>query len=179
MKNTQTNTLADAQADTTVHTRAELFERLDSLEVQTSTRNHPPVFTVEEAREHYGDLPGAHCKNLFLKDKKGVLWLIVTLDDRVLNMKELRTIIGSHHLSFAKPELLMAVLGVEPGSVTPFALINDRQNRANVVLDREMMDFELVNYHPLQNGATTTIAPEDLLRFIHSCGHEPRIISLG
>jgi Ala-tRNA(Pro) deacylase len=171
--------MANTQTDPTIHTRADLFARLDSLKIQTTTRDHTPVYTVDEARLQYGDLPGAHCKNLFLKDKKGGLWLVVTLDDRVLNMKELRSTIGSHHLSFAKPELLMEVLGVEPGSVTPFALINDTQHRVNVVLDSHMIDIGLLNYHPLKNNATTAIASQDLLHFIHSCGHQPRIINLG
>ena len=117
------------------NTRNDLLERLDALGLKTTTVDHVPVFTVEESQKHTGDLPGGHCKNLFLKDKKSALWLVVTLEDRPIDMKDLRGKIGSHHLSFGKPDLLMDVLGVMPGSVTPFALINDTETTVNVVLD--------------------------------------------
>jgi Ala-tRNA(Pro) deacylase len=159
-------------------TRDDLFAHFEGLGVETSTVAHPPVFTVEESKKHRDGQEGAHCKNLFLKDKKGALWLVVTLEDRAIDMKELRHKIGSHHLSFGKPDLLMDILGVEPGSVTPFALINDIDSVLNVVLDAEMMGFEVLNYHPLSNTATTSIKPVDLLRFISSCGHEPTVVTL-
>jgi len=107
-----------------------------------------------------------------------VLWLVVTLNARPIDMKSLRKLIGSHHLSFGKPELLGEVLGVEPGSVTPFALINDTQGRINVVLDKEMMEMDLLNYHPLTNGMTSAITPSDLLKFIHDTGHNPALVEL-
>ncbi|MBT4889409.1 MAG: prolyl-tRNA synthetase associated domain-containing protein [Rhodospirillales bacterium] len=160
------------------NTRNDLLERLDALGLKTTTVDHVPVFTVEESQKHTGDLPGGHCKNLFLKDKKSALWLVVTLEDRPIDMKDLRGKIGSHHLSFGKPDLLMDVLGVMPGSVTPFALINDTETTVNVVLDADMMEFDILNYHPLSNDATTAIKPEDLLTFIRSCGHEPAIVTL-
>lgn len=159
-------------------TRDDLFARFEGLGLETSTAEHPPVFTVEEAKAHRGNLDGGHCKNLFLKDKKGALWLVVALEDCPIDMKELRHKIGSHHLSFGKADLLMEVLGVEPDSVTPFALINDKDTVLNVVLDAGMMDFDVLNYHPLSNTATTSIKPGDLLQFINSCGHEPAIVSL-
>ena len=106
-----------------------LFKRLEDLGVVFQTHTHAPVFTVEEAQTHCGHLPGGHCKNLFLKDKKGVLWLVVALNERPIDMKDLRHRIGSHHLSFGKPELLAQVLGVTPGSVTPFALMNDTDEK--------------------------------------------------
>ena len=158
--------------------RETLFARFDELGLKTTTVEHRPVFTVEESQAECGDIPGGHCKNLFLKDKKGALWLVVALDDRAIDMKQLRHKIGSHHLSFGKADLLMEVLGVEPGSVTPFALINDTEVKMNVVLDAEMMAFDMLNYHPLQNTATTSITPNDLLQFIRSCGHEPTIVAL-
>lgn len=158
--------------------RDDLFRRLDELGIETRTVEHPPVHTVEESKRLRGDLPGAHCKNLFLKDKKGAIWLVVALEDREVDMKDLRHRIGSSHLSFGKPELLMEVLGIEPGSVTPFALINDGAQRVNVVLDAEMMSFELLNYHPLSNDATTSISPDGLVAFIRSCGHEPAVVEL-
>ena len=159
-------------------TQEDLFAVFDRLGVETTTHRHAAVFTVDENRTLRGELAGGHCKSLFLKDKKGVLWLVVTLEDRAVDMKALRHVIGSAPLSFAKPELLRQVLGVDPGSVTPFALINDTAGRVNVVLDEEMMDLELLNYHPLVNTATTTIGARDLLNFIGACGHEPRILKI-
>ncbi len=159
-------------------TQEDLFALFDKLGVETTTQRHAAVFTVEESRALRGELAGGHCKSLFLKDKKGALWLVVTLEDRAVDMKALRHVIGSAALSFAKPELLREVLGVEPGSVTPFALVNDTAGRVNVVLDAEMMDFELLNYHPLVNTATTAIGAKDLQKFIGACGHEARILKI-
>ena len=159
-------------------TRDDLFARFGGLGLETSTVEHPPVFTVEESKQHRGDLEGGHCKNLFLKDKKGALWLVVALEDRTIDMKDLRHKIGSHHLSFGKAELLREILGVEPGSVTPFALINDTECVLNVVLDAEMMELSALHYHPLINTATTAIKPDDLLLFIDSCGHKAAVVTL-
>lgn len=155
-----------------------LFKRLDDLGVSYETHTHAAVFTVDEAQAHCSHLPGGHCKNLFLKDKKSQLWLVVALDERPINMKDLKSRIGSHHLSFGKPDLLGEVLGVEPGSVTPFALINDLEHRVKVVLDKEMMDMDLLNYHPLTNTMTTALTPGDLLAFIRDTGHEPDLVEL-
>lgn len=159
-------------------TRENLFERLLTLNIKTRTIEHPAAFTVEDAKAHRGELNGAHAKNLFLKDKKGVLWLVVCLEDRDINMKELKSRIGSAHLSFGKPDLLMDVLGVEPGSVSPFTLLNDTEQKVRVVLDQEMMAHDMMNFHPLENTATTQILPDDLLTFIASCGHQPSIVDL-
>jgi Ala-tRNA(Pro) deacylase len=160
-------------------TRKELFDRLASLGIETKTRDHAPVYTVEEARALRGEIPGGHCKNLFLKDDKGNVWLIVCLEEAQIDLKAAPSKIGSRRLSFGKPELLMELLGVEPGSVTPFGLINDTANRVNVVLDAAMMAHEVVNYHPLENTATTTIRSGDLVSFIKSCGHAPRIVAVA
>jgi len=160
-------------------TREELFARLLSLGIETETRDHAPVHTVEEARALRGEIAGGHCKNLFLKDDKGQIWLIVCLEDAQVDLKAAPAKIGSRRLSFGKPELLMEVLGVEPGSVTPFGLINDTGQRVNVVLDAAMMAHERLNYHPLQNTATTTIRAADLVTFIRACGHEPRIVAMA
>lgn len=155
---------------------ADLFARLDQLGIRTTTERHPPLHTVEESRALRGDLPGGNCKSLFLKDKKGALWLVVTLEDRALDLKHLHKHIGAGRLSFAKPELLWEVLGVRPGAVTPFALINDREQRLRVVLDAGMLRHDPLNYHPLENDATTAIASGDLERFIAACGHRPLIV---
>jgi Ala-tRNA(Pro) deacylase len=159
-------------------TREQLLDRLQTLGIDATTREHPPVYTVEEARALRGDIPGGHCKNLFLKDKKGQLWLVVCLEDAVIDLKSLPDRIGAARISFGKAELLQEVLGVEPGSVTPFALINDADHTVNVVLDARMMACDLVSYHPLQNTATTTLAPQDLLRFVESCGHHVQVVQL-
>ncbi len=160
-------------------TREELFKRFKSLGIETRTLDHAPVFTVEEAKHVHDDMPGGHCKNLFCKDEKGVLWLIVTLEDAIINLKAAPAKIGSKRLTFGKPELLMEVLGLEPGSVTPFGLINDTTNRTNVILDEAMMLETPLNYHPLKNDATTAITPDDLVAFIKSCGHAPRIVAVS
>ena len=159
-----------------------LFGRLQRLGIAVQTHHHEPLFTVAESRELRGDLPGAHCKSLFLRDKKKVMWLVVALEDRRLDLKALAGLIGAARLSFASAERLRQRLGVEPGSVTPFALMNDMagdETRVRVVLDAEMMQAAVVNYHPLTNTATTAIAPADLLRFIADCGHDPMIVDFG
>ncbi|MDP4822655.1 MAG: prolyl-tRNA synthetase associated domain-containing protein [Aestuariivirgaceae bacterium] len=160
-------------------TRAELLAKLDSLEIATQTRDHAAVFTVEEARHLRGEIPGGHCKNLFLKDKKDQLWLVVCLEDARIDLKTLPDKIGAARISFGKPELLMEFLGVEPGSVTPFAVINDHQARVKVILDAAMMREPLLNYHPLENTATTSIAARDLVRFLTALNHAPQIIAVS
>ena len=159
--------------------RDDLFQRFKDLGITTTTLDHAPVFTVEEARKVHDGLPGGHCKNLFCKDEKGALWLIVCLEDARVDLKAAPARIGSKRLTFGKPELLMEVLGVEPGSVTPFGLINDTIQRTNVILDAQMMEHDILNYHPLKNDASTSIARDDLLTFIKSCGHSPRIVAVA
>ncbi len=166
------------QSNPSPATTEDLLGMLDGLGIVTETHSHAAVFTVEESKALRGELPGGHCKNLFLKDKKGALWLVVCSEDRPIDMKGLRHLIGSSHLSFGKPDLLMDVLGVTPGSVTPFALINDSDLRVNVVLDADMMAASVLNYHPLTNGMTTAIRPIDLLAFIAACGHAPAQVKL-
>jgi Ala-tRNA(Pro) deacylase len=155
------------------------MDRFAALGIATETREHVPVFTVEEARVLRGAIPGGHCKNLFLKDEKGTLYLIVCSEDARIDLKAAPARIGSRRLSFGKPDLLMEVLGVEAGSVTPFALINAEPGAIAVILDAAMMKEELLNYHPLKNDATTTIRSADLLAFIRSLGHQPRILALS
>jgi Ala-tRNA(Pro) deacylase len=159
--------------------RAELMTFFDQLGIATSTVEHPPVFTVEEAQKVHGDIPGGHCKNLFCKDEKGVLWLIVALEDARIDLKAAKDKIGSKRLTFGKPELLLEVLGIEPGSVTPFGLINDKDIRVNVILDEAMMKHDVLNFHPLKNDATTTISNIDLISFIKACGHNPRTVAVS
>ena len=157
----------------------QLIEYMEELGIDTQTRQHPPAFTVEDAKELRGLIPGGHTKNLFLKDKKGKLWLVVALEDTSVDLKALPKRIGSARLSFGKAELLEEVLGVKPGSVTPFALINDTEGRVSVVLDERMMEHEQLNFHPLVNTATTTISREDFLKFLRATGHEPQIVNVS
>ena len=158
-------------------TENDLFQRFDELGIETQTHRHQPVYTVEESKALRGDLPGGHCKNLFLRDKKRNMWLVVAQEDRPIDLKELRARLASNgNLSFGNATLLEDVLGVNSGAVTPFALINDIDGRVQVVLDKKMLGHDMLNYHPLDNAATTAIAPADLVRFIEASGHKAEII---
>jgi Ala-tRNA(Pro) deacylase len=158
----------------------DLFAFLDRLAIRRASVQHPPLFTVEEARALRGTIPGGHTKNLFLKDKKGALYLVVALEDAVIELKSLHRHLGANgRFSFGSAELLREALGVEPGVVTPFAAINDTSGRVAVVLDAAMMEHPTLNYHPLRNTMTTSIAREDLIRFLEATGHAPRILALA
>jgi len=160
--------------------RAKLFARLEGLGIAATTIEHSPVFTVEESQGLRGTIPGAHTKNLFLKDKDGRMVLVVANEDTKVDLKALAKRLGFGRLSFGKPDLLMEVLGIEPGSVTAFALINETSSGlAAVVVDEALMAFAEVNCHPLVNNATTRIATRDLIRFMEECGHVPRVLPLG
>lgn len=152
-------------------TPEQLLDFLAELGIATRTFEHPPVYTVEESKALRGKIAGAHCKSLFLKDKRDHLYLVVCLEHRRLDLKRLEPLIGAARLSFGKAELLMERLGVIPGSVTPFGLINDAAHLVQVVLDREMMAIDPLNYHPLHNAATTQISPADFRRFLAATGH--------
>ncbi len=160
--------------------RQELMCKLNELSIQTTVYDHEAVFTVAESNKVNLEIPGGHTKNLFLKDKKGKLFLVVTLADAIINLKKIHTIIGGQgRVSFGNAELLEEVLGIKPGSVTPFSLINDTEQRVTPILDSEMMSYDILNYHPLTNCATITIKRDDLIKFIQSCGHEPRILAVS
>jgi Ala-tRNA(Pro) deacylase len=154
----------------------ELFAYLDNLGIAHKTVTHPPVFTVEEARALRGKLAGGHTKNLFLRDKKDVPYLVVAAEDAAIELRSLHRLLGaSGRFSFGSPDLMRELLGVEPGSVTPFAVINDQDRRVTVVLDAAMMANEVLSFHPLVNTGTTTISREGLLKFLEATGHLPRI----
>lgn len=156
-----------------------LYDRLRALGVAVLARyEHVAVFTVEEAACVNAAQPGGHTKNLFLKDKKDGLWLVVLREDFRLDLNALSRQLGSPRFSFGSGELLIATLGVRPGSVTPFALINDPQHKVRVVLDAQMLKQAPLNFHPLRNDRTIAVAPADLLAFIAACGHEPTIADL-
>lgn len=156
-----------------------LFARLDALNIPHQTQHHAPVFTVAESQGLRGTIPGAHSKNLFVKDKKGRLFLVTALEDARIDLKRLHEAIGAQgRVSFANADQLRAHLGVEPGSVTPFAALNDTDGKVSVVLQAELMAHPVLNFHPLVNSATTTIANADLVRFLESTGHPPAIVAL-
>ena len=152
----------------------QLFARLEQLGIAHRTVEHPPVFTVEEAKALRGNLPGHHIKNLFLRNKKEEMWLVVALEDRAIDLKRLGEVLGAGRLSFGSADRLKRYLGVEPGSVTPLSLVNDEAHAVRLVLDRGMADGGPVNAHPLVNTMTTALAPADLLRFFAATGHTPR-----
>ena len=158
------------------YTPDQLFVALDTLGIKCSTVKHPPLFTVEQSRSLRGQIPGGHTKNLFLRDKKNAIYLVVTLEDADIDLKGLhRTLGASGRFSFGSADLLREVLGVAPGAVTPFGAINDAGGRVTVVLDAAMMEHETLNYHPLVNTMTTSIKRDDLVKFLESTGHIPRI----
>jgi Ala-tRNA(Pro) deacylase len=154
----------------------ELFAALDRLGIAHSTVTHPPLFTVEQSRSLRGTIPGGHTKNLFLKDKKDAIFLVTAPEDAPIELKSLHRRLGaSGRFSFGSPELMLEILGVTPGAVTPFGAINDTAGRLTVVLDRALMAHAVINAHPLVNTMTTSIARDDLLKFLEATGHKPRI----
>jgi Ala-tRNA(Pro) deacylase len=157
---------------------ADLFALLDRLGIEHSTVEHPPIFTVEEGRPWHDRIPGLHGKNLFIKDRKGGIWLVVMPADKRADLGWLEKALGAPRFSFARPEVLQQVMALTPGSVTPFGLINDSQRRVTVVIDQETLDSEWVNFHPLHNAASTTLRSADLLRFMQSLGYEPIVLRL-
>ncbi len=161
-------------------TRQELFHFLDGLGIGTETAEHPPLYTVADGKHLRQAMVGLHSKNLFLKDKKGRLFLVVAVEDSLIDLKRLHEAIGGNgRLSFGSAELLLEVLGVTPGSVTPFALVNDVPPRVTLVLDQRFLASPDANFHPLVNTATTRIAVPDLLAFARATGHEPLIVAFA
>lgn len=156
--------------------RADLFALLDRLGVKHETLDHPAVFTVGEGGGIKAQLPGAHTKNLFLKDARGQLWLISAEGHAQIDLKRLHTVIGSARLSFGNAELMAQTLGVTPGSVTAFGLINDTDRRVRFVLDRTLAEADRVNFHPLTNTATTTVSREGFAAFLAGLGITPMVV---
>jgi Ala-tRNA(Pro) deacylase len=158
----------------------DLFAFLDRLGIAHTTVTHPPLFTVEQSQALRGTIAGRHTKNLFVKDKKDKVFLLVVPEDAVIELKSMHKLLGaSGRFSFASAALMQELLGVEPGSVTPFGVINDKTSRVNVVLDATMMTNGILNYHPLVNTMTTSIASADLVTFLKATGHDPRIEALS
>ncbi len=161
-------------------TETELFAFLADLGIKVTTRRHPPLFTVADSQSLRGEIDGGHTKNLFLKDKKDRFFLVTVDEEAAVDLKQIHHLIGaSSRVSFGKPEMLMELLGVVPGAVTVFGLINDTERRVTLVLDAALMENETINAHPLTNEATTSIAASDLLRFVKATGHEPVVLKVS
>jgi Ala-tRNA(Pro) deacylase len=157
---------------------AALYARLSALGIAWQTHAHVPVFTVEEARNLRGQLPGTHTKNLFLEDKRGGLWLVVAREELRVDLNALSRATGAPRFSFGKPEKLVEALGIAPGAVTPFAMMNAAPGSVTVVLDRGMIGSDPLNFHPCRNDKTTAISSAGLVRFLEACGHAPRMETL-
>ena len=156
-----------------------LMAKLESLGINYVLHHHEAVFTVEESQKLDSDISGTHCRNLFLRDKKKKNYLVVLQNATDVDMKKLPPVIGSDRLSFGSADRLWQYLGVRPGSVCPFSIINDADKQVKILLDKSMMATELVNYHPLVNTMTVSLKPVDLLKFIESTGHEAHIVDLS
>lgn len=161
-------------------TEAELFAFLDQLGIAVSTKRHPPLFTVADSQSLRGEIQGGHTKNLFLKDKKDNFFLVTVGEDAVVDLKQIHSLIGAaSRVSFGKPEMLMELLGVIPGAVTVFGVINDTKQRVKLILDEALMRHDVINAHPLTNEATTSIGTADLVRFVEATGHDAAILKVS
>lgn len=161
-------------------TQQDLAAFLESLGIVTSSVSHPPLYTVADSQALRGEIAGAHTKNLFLKDKKDNFFLLTLGEEDAVDLKTIDKLIGAaSRVSFGKPEALMELLGVTPGAVTAFGLINDDKGRVKFILDARLAAAQTINAHPLTNMATTSIATPDLLRFAEATGHTPLVLNLG
>jgi Ala-tRNA(Pro) deacylase len=161
-------------------TPKDLFAFLDQLGIAHSSVTHPPLFTVEQSQSLRGQIPGGHTKNLFLKDKKGALFLVTALEDAAIDLKSLHRLLGAGgRFSFAAADLMRETLGIESGAVTPLAVMNDANRRVSVVLDAALMRHGTINCHPLVNTMTISLARDDLIAFLEATGHPPRIVPLS
>ena len=176
MSDELTGTLADG---TRPATPEDLFQRLRGLGIEYETAHHPPVFTVEEAQAVRAEMIGGHTKNLFLRNKKGRMWLLVCEEERRLDLKEVGRRLEAGRLSFGRPERLMQYLGVIPGAVSPFAVINDKEGQVRLVFERSLLEIPELNFHPLDNSMTTRLATPDVIRFLEDVGHAPALVDLS
>lgn len=161
-------------------TEQDLFDRLAELGIETQTVRHPPLFTVADSQALRGELDGGHTKNLFVKDRKDNFFLLVVEEDAEIDLKQVHHLIGAAgKVSFGKPEKLMEYLGVIPGAVTAFGIVNDTGQAVKIFFDEALLRHEVINAHPLVNDATTSIARDDLLRFVESTGHDATVLKLS
>jgi Ala-tRNA(Pro) deacylase len=157
----------------------QLFDFLNSLGVTVATISHPPLHTVADSKLLRGEISGGHTKNLFVKDRKDQYFLLTVDEDAIVDLKSIHQIIGAAgKVSFGKPEALMELLGVVPGAVTVFGAANDGKGKVKVFLDEDLMKNDIINGHPLANNATTSIAAQDLIKFLKATGHQPNILKL-
>ena len=160
-------------------TPEQLFAALDALGIKHATVKHPPLFTVEQSRRLRGTIPGGHTKNLFLRDKRGRAFLVAALEDAAIDLKDVHHRLGAGRFSFGSAALMRELIGIEPGAVTPFALVNDTAGRVAAVHDEPMMREKKLNFHPLVNTMTTTIFRDDLVKFLEATEHPPRILAVS
>ncbi|TYR31373.1 prolyl-tRNA synthetase associated domain-containing protein [Mesorhizobium microcysteis] len=158
----------------------QLFAFLDGLGIAVKTVTHPPLFTVADSQALRGEIAGGHTKNLFLKDKKDNYFLLTVEENAEVDLKQIHHVIGAaSRVSFGKPDRLLELLGVTPGAVTAFGIVNDTAGAVKIIFDEALMRHDIVNAHPLTNDATTSIAREDLLRFVEATGHQPLVLKLS
>lgn len=159
-------------------TPEDLLALLKAQGIDFTLYNHEAVFSVAESEKVDMAIPGAHTRNLFVRDKKENMFLVTLMSDTKIDLGLLAPLIGAGRLSFGSPDRLMKYLGVTPGSVTPFSIMNDKDHKVTLVLDQEMMKKDIVNYHPLLNTMTVGLTPADLLKFLENTGRAPQIIDL-
>lgn len=163
----------------TTENEQKVYEVLEKLGIAFTRHEHPPVYTVGEAEQHWVNITGAHCKNLFLRNKKGSRHYLVILESsKHADLKSLTHKIGEDRLSFASEKRLMKYLGLEAGAVSPFGLINDSQNEVEVIIDSDLEKAEMVNFHPNVNTATVGIIFSDFEKFLSLCGNHLRHLKL-
>jgi Ala-tRNA(Pro) deacylase len=154
-----------------------VYDTLEQLDISYTKHEHPPVYTVEEAEQHWETITGAHCKNLFLRNKKGRNhYLVIAKSEKRVDLKALTSRLGEDRLSFASPERMKRYLGLEPGAVSPFGLINDRENQVVVIIDRDLKEASHVNFHPNVNTATVGITFADFEKFLTYCKNPVRFL---
>ena len=157
----------------------DLFKVFEGIDIACENHRHAPIFTVEEGLHLKAEIPGVHCRNLFLRDKKKVMYLVTEANETKIDLKKLENLINSKRLSFGSPARLWTHLGIRPGAVSPFCAINDMEHQVNIILDAAMMAAEVMNVHPLDNAMTVSLAPADLLKFFDYTGHVPRVVDLS
>jgi Ala-tRNA(Pro) deacylase len=174
----QTIDASSAFKDSLPTTPETLIAKLSSLGIEFSTHHHAPLRTVEDSKAFRGDMVGMHVKNLYLRDKKKRNFLVVAEEDRSIDLKSLHQLIGADRLSFGSADRLFEMLGVRPGAVSPFTLINDPEGRVNLSIDAELMQADMLYFHPLVNDMTLGVTPAGLMQFLDASGHQAKIINL-
>lgn len=177
-RNAHVTEYADSNQKTLPTTPQDIFRIFSELEIDYTLYEHEPVFTVSESAHLQETIPGVHCRNLFVRDKKENMFLVVVPDETPVDLKKLKDLLGCGRLSFGSEERLWKYLGIRPGSVCPFCAINDNESKVRVILDKKMMDSRLVCYHPLDNSMTISISPEGLMKFLRHIGSDSEVIDL-